>query len=76
MSVVTGVLGPLVEIGLLKGWPAMMGSELYHYTQPDFLDAIPVWIAWVYACGAPAVGNLGRAVWASMTQTPTDDGTS
>ena len=68
MAIVTGLLGPFVEIGLLKLWPALMGTQLYHYTQPDFWDAIPLWIGWVYACGAPAVGNLGRAVWREMTK--------
>ena len=62
MSVVTGLAGPLVEIGLLNAAPALVGGALYHYTAPGLLG-IPTWIAWVYACGAPAVGNLSRLFW-------------
>ncbi len=63
MSTVTGLAGPAVEIALLNGAPLVLGGALYHYTEPDLLG-IPVWIAWVYACGAPAVGNLARLFWA------------
>ncbi|MDB4339406.1 INSIG family protein [bacterium] len=65
MCVTTGVAGPGVEIGLLQAYPALTGAELYHYNNPDILG-IPLWIAWVYACGAPAVGNLARAVWRAV----------
>lgn len=66
MAVVTGLAGPLVELGLLIAWPQATGYTLYHYTTPDFAEAIPLWIGWVYACGAPAVGNLGRAVFHAL----------
>jgi hypothetical protein len=49
------VAGPAAEIFLINV------MHLYHYTDPDFLG-IPSWIPWVYFCGAPAVGNLSRAV--------------
>lgn len=62
MTFTTGVAGPWVEIGLLQAYPAFTGTELYHYNNPDILG-IPLWIAWVYGCGAPAVGNLARGVW-------------
>lgn len=63
MSVVTGLAGPIVEVGLLNAAPAMVGGALYRYSAPDVLG-IPLWIGWVYACGAPAVGNLARLFWA------------
>jgi hypothetical protein len=62
MSAVTGLAGPLVEVALLNVAPAVVGGPLYHYTAPDALG-IPLWIGWVYACGAPAVGNLARLFW-------------
>ena len=69
MCVVTGLAGPAVEVGLLQGYPAIFGSELYHYSNPDVLG-IPLWISWVYACGAPAVGGLARGLWNSSSQAP------
>jgi hypothetical protein len=42
------------------------GLDLYAYTYPDILGT-PSWIAWVYFCGAPAVGNLGRRIRADLT---------
>jgi hypothetical protein len=65
MAVVTGLAGPGVEVGLLQGYPALFGAELYHYNNPDVLG-IPLWIGWVYACGAPAVGGLARGLWSSQ----------
>lgn len=44
MAAVTGISGPIVELLLLKGWPVLFGLELYHYSAPDFLGAIPLWI--------------------------------
>jgi hypothetical protein len=38
---------------------------LYRYTHPD-VAGVPSWVPWVYACGGPAVGNLGRRVWADL----------
>ncbi|EKX47210.1 hypothetical protein GUITHDRAFT_69977 [Guillardia theta CCMP2712] len=62
MSIVTGLCGPLVEVFLLQVWPAWTGQTLYAYSAPDMLG-IPLWIAWVYGCGAPAVGGLSRLTW-------------
>ncbi|KAL6752943.1 hypothetical protein V8C86DRAFT_530655 [Haematococcus lacustris] len=59
LSLLTAVCGPAVEVGLIQG------LHLYHYSHPDWAG-IPLWIAWVYAAGGPAVGNLGRRVWADL----------
>ena len=69
MAVLTGVAGPVTEIFLINV------LHLYHYSDPDFFG-IPSWIAWVYFCGSPAVGNLSRAVRGELRrrqrlQTPT-----
>ena len=69
MAVLTGVAGPVTEIFLINV------LHLYHYADPDFFG-IPSWIAWVYFCGSPAVGNLSRAVRGELRrrqnlQTPT-----
>ena len=69
VAVLTGVAGPATEIFLINV------LHLYHYVDPDFFG-IPSWIAWVYFCGSPAVGNLSRAVRAELRrrqklQTPT-----
>lgn len=56
MAALTAVCGPLVEIGLIN----LLG--LYDYSHPLVLG-VPTWIPWVYFCGGPAVGNLGRRVW-------------
>ena len=57
-----------MELALLHLYPAMAnGAELYHYNHPDFYG-IPSWIVWVYACGAPAVGGLGRGVWGFLSR--------
>ncbi|GMH38997.1 hypothetical protein BSKO_06895 [Bryopsis sp. KO-2023] len=56
MASATAVCGPLIEIMLINQF------DLYEYSNPDFLG-IPSWIPWVYFCGAPAVGNLGRKFW-------------
>ncbi|GAQ78429.1 hypothetical protein KFL_000130110 [Klebsormidium nitens] len=58
-AALTATVGPLVEIGLIEG------LHLYHYTHPDVFG-IPLWIPWVYWCGAPAVGNLGRCIQAGL----------
>ena len=62
MAVATAVAGPAAEIFLINV------LHLYHYENPDFLG-IPSWIAWVYFCGSPAVGNLSRAVRADLRRT-------
>lgn len=55
MAILTGTAGFWTEIGLIN----ILG--LYHYTHPQFMG-VPSWIPWVYFCGSPAVGNLGRRV--------------
>jgi len=55
MALLTALVGPVVEIGLIN-W-----GGLYQYSHPDFLG-IPLWIPQVYFAGAPAVGALGRQV--------------
>lgn len=59
MACLTAVAGPAVEVGLING------LHLYHYTHAQ-AAGIPLWIPWVYFCGAPAVGNLGRRVSAEL----------
>ncbi|KAK9809857.1 hypothetical protein WJX72_000432 [[Myrmecia] bisecta] len=54
-AVLTAAAGPAVEIFLINA------LHLYHYSHPQLLG-IPTWIPWVYFCGAPAVGGLGRRV--------------
>lgn len=55
MGGLTALAGPIIEIILIR----QLG--LYHYTHADAIG-VPSWIPWVYFCGAPAVGNLGRKV--------------
>ncbi|CAN8073331.1 unnamed protein product [Agarophyton chilense] len=55
MGALTGVFGPLVEIGLINV------GHLYCYSDWDVLG-IPWMIVAVYFAGGPAVGNLARAV--------------
>lgn len=55
LAALTAIAGPAVEACLING------LHLYHYEHPSFLG-IPSWIAFVYACGGPAVGGLGRRV--------------
>jgi hypothetical protein len=62
MAALTAVCGPALEVALVNG------AGLYHYSHPAVFGAVPSWIPWVYACGGPAVGNLGRLVWASLKQ--------
>uniref|UniRef100_A0A7S0RHV2 Uncharacterized protein n=1 Tax=Chlamydomonas leiostraca TaxID=1034604 RepID=A0A7S0RHV2_9CHLO len=59
MSALTALCGPAIEVALING------PHLYSYTHPQ-VAGIPLWIAWVYFCGGPAVGNLGRRIWADM----------
>ena len=58
MALLTAVSGPVIEIVLIN-------QNLYHYTHPVWLG-IPSWIPWVYFCGSPAVGNLGRKIRAEL----------
>jgi hypothetical protein len=60
MSVLTAVCGPAIEVALINVF------GLYYYTHPVWFDAVPSWIPWVYFCGGPAVGNLGRLVWQTL----------
>lgn len=55
MAGLTAFAGPCAEIVLINY------GHLYEYSHPD-LAGIPSWIPYVYACGAPAVGNLSRQV--------------
>ena len=59
MACLTALAGPALEIFIINS------LHLYHYCHPAFFG-IPSWIAWVYFCGAPAVGNLGRRVSATI----------
>ena len=61
MATLTALAGPVVEIFLIS----QLG--LYHYNHAGPLG-IPTWIPWVYFCGAPAVGNLGRKVRQDLLQ--------
>eukprot|EP00879_Flechtneria_rotunda_P019077 GHRR01020029.1.p1 GENE.GHRR01020029.1~~GHRR01020029.1.p1 ORF type:complete len:315 (+),score=64.10 GHRR01020029.1:533-1477(+) len=56
MAALTAVCGPAIEMFLISK------IGLYHYSHPVVLG-VPTWIPWVYYCGGPAVGNLGRRVW-------------
>ena len=60
MASLTAICGPLLEIVLINT------LHLYHYSHPDWANAIPSWIVWVYFGGAPAVGNLGRKISYSL----------
>eukprot|EP00667_Euglena_gracilis_P018767 EG_transcript_19993 len=54
LGLCTAAAGVVTEVGLTS-------LGLYHYTHADFLGVCS-WIPWVYFLGAPAVGNLARAV--------------
>jgi hypothetical protein len=60
VSLLTAVAGPALEIGLVNL------TGLYHYNGADFMGVVS-WIPWVYMAGGPAVGNLARATWLSLT---------
>ena len=61
MASLTAVAGPLTEIALINK------LSLYQYSHPAWAG-IPTWIPWVYFCGSPAVGNLGRKVKAALSR--------
>ena len=65
MALLTAVVGPVVEIGLINI------GHLYTYSHPD-VAGVPLWIPQVYFAGAPAVGALGRQVLAELEATATD----
>lgn len=58
LGAATALAGPAAEIFLINV------LQLYHYTHADVLG-ICSWIPWVYLLGAPAVGNLARAIYAA-----------
>lgn len=66
MALLTAVAGPATEIFLIN----KLG--LYHYNHATWVG-IPTWIPWVYFCGSPAVGNLGRKVKAVLERNQTTD---
>lgn len=55
MATLTALAGPAAEVVLINKF------GLYHYSHP-VVWGIPTWIPWVYFCGSPAVGNLGRKI--------------
>eukprot|EP00898_Chlorokybus_atmophyticus_P006754 jgi/Chlat1/707/Chrsp104S01196 len=59
MATLTAFAGPVIEIVLINY------GGLYAYTHADVLG-VPTWIPWVYFCGSPAVGNLGRRTYATL----------
>eukprot|EP00873_Tetraselmis_striata_P028144 jgi/Tetstr1/448408/TSEL_035678.t1 len=63
MALAAALGGPLIEVVLINQ------LHLYSYTHPDVLG-IPSWICWVYFSGAPAVGNLGRRIYADVSAKP------
>lgn len=63
MAALTTAAGPAVEITLINA------LHLYSYTHPA-VCGVPTWIPWVYAAGAPAVGNLGRKVSSALLRRP------
>ena len=54
----TALAGPVAEISIINVFHA------YQYTHADWFG-ICSWIFWVYATGAPAVGNLARRIYIS-----------
>lgn len=61
MAALTALCGPVIEVLLINA------GGLYHYTHPVLFGAVPTWIGWVYFAGGPAVGNLGRIVWQTLS---------
>ena len=63
VGVATGIGGPSIEIFLINH------LHLYSYLHAD-LWGVDSWIPWVYAAGAPAVGNLARGyrMWVTPTK--------
>lgn len=62
LGLATATAGPLVEIALVNL------THAYHYVHADAFGVCS-WIPWVYLMGAPAVGNLARAI-KSMQSSP------
>ncbi len=53
LALVVAITGPLFEVMLVR-------SGTFAHLQPDFLG-IPVWLAPLYLCAAPALGSIARA---------------
>ncbi|KAG2501978.1 hypothetical protein HYH03_000474 [Edaphochlamys debaryana] len=64
-AILTAALGPVLEVVLINN------LGLYHYTHPD-VAGIPLFIPWVYLAGAPANGNLGRQIAATLASRRTE----
>ena len=60
MATITALAGPATEVFLIAK------LDLYNYSHPTAWGIIPTWIPWVYFCGSPAVGNLGRKIQAAL----------
>lgn len=60
MATITALAGPAIEMFLIAE------LDLYSYSHPTAWGIIPTWIPWVYFCGSPAVGNLGRKIRAAL----------
>ena len=60
MATITALAGPAIEVFLIAK------LDLYSYSHPTAWGIIPTWIPWVYFCGSPAVGNLGRKIKAVL----------
>ena len=59
LTLATALVGPAAEIFLVNT------LHLYHYSSAD-LWSVCTWIPWVYALGAPAVGNLARSIYCML----------
>jgi hypothetical protein len=57
----TALAGPVAEIFIINVFHA------YQYTHADWFG-ICSWIPWIYATGAPAVGNLARRIYSSNSE--------
>lgn len=66
-ALLTALVGILVE-------SALVHTETYHYTRPDFLG-VPMWLPNLYLTACIAVGNLGRFLkysWDRPSREPED----
>ena len=66
-STATALGGPLIEVGLLSMSRAGIMPGGYHYNDLGETGFFPLWIVPVYFLGGPAVGNLARGFWNSLT---------
>lgn len=72
-SAATGLGGPLIEVGLLSMSKAGFMPGGYHYNDLGETGFFPLWIVPVYFLGGPAVGNLARGFWNTLTSEPDID---